>query len=348
MMNKIYRSPRILVPLALLLIGLALVACERPDVYALVENLMEGKGSYSFSAELNVKVNDTSNSAAPENLVFKIDGKTKDGDADIDISLVEVDGESVEFKVTLHKRQDILCFAIGELSGIVSDLLGSCGIVDMPAKILFDELVSYEGASLYIELEDFELDWFEKYGDDISKALTVKSSVSYDHSAKFEIPKYEYDWDRLLSFAKIKTMIEKDLLKLPYYRYSELYIVLETDDLGESYMNILATRERGGREILEKFRLDCDLSKVRENPELVYSENILPMRYLMELLGESVGWDAGKKLAYVLKGGNKIYYDGALINSTTYIPLNHFIARTDYIVNSVVAGEYIEFKLIRR
>ena len=347
-MNKIYRSPRILALLAALLIGLALVACERPDVYALVENLLEGRGRYSFSAELNVKVNDTSNPAVPENLVFKIEGSTKDGDADIDISLVEVDGESVEFKATLHKRQDILCFAIGELSGIVSDLLGACGIVDMPAKILFDELVSYEGASLYIELEDFELGWFEKYGDDISKALTVKSNVNYDYSTEFEIPKYEYDWDRLLSFAKIKTTIEKELLKLPYYRYSELYVVLETDDLGESYMNMLATRERGGREILEKFRLDCDLSKARENPELVYSENILPMRYLMELLGESVGWDAEKKLAYVLKGGNKIYYDGALINSTTYIPLNHFISRTDYIVNSVAAGEYIEFKLIRR
>ena len=329
------------------LLCLAAVSCEKSEVYGLAEKLLgDDEGVYSFSADLSLEIEGNLDGAVPGELVFRIGGRAKGGDAEIEIALVQADGEDMEFAAILHKRGDLLFFELNELSKIFADLLCSTGMVDTAVKELFDTMAGYDGAVLYVELESFGLGWIEGHMDRLSGAFTVKSSVSYQYPDDVEIPEYELRDG--LSLGRIKNSIEKELLKLPYYRYSELYVVLETDVDGANFMNILATRERGDREILERFKLDSDLARVRENPELVYYENILPMRYLMELLGETVGWDADKKTAYILDGGNKLYFEGELINSTTYIPLNHIISRTDYIVNSVSAGEYIEFKILRR
>ena len=346
MKNRVKYAPIIILVLLALLFGSALSSCEKPDIYALIENILNDTGSYSFEADLNIEIRDNSNSAIPKELSFKISGRAKGGDAEIEVALVRADGEELEFVTAVHKKQELLCFELNDLSRIVSDLLSCTGFVDMTVRKLFDEMTGDEGTVLYVDLEDFDLSWFERYSDDISEAFAVKSSVVYDRS-KEEIDIPEFEWVDGLNFGRVKNEIEKELLKLPYYRYSELYVILESAEDGENYINVLATRESGEREILQKLKIDCDLSGVREKPESVYYENILPMRYLMELLGESVGWDENKQTAYILDGGNKIYFEGSLINSKTYIPLDQFTAKTDYIVNSVVAGEYIEFKISR-
>jgi len=328
-----------------LLVAFVLISCEKPDVYTLVETILKDTGSYHFEADLDVFIKQGPAGAVPGELNFKIKGRAKGGDAEIEISLVKADGEDMAFSTTLHKRQDTLWFELGELPKIVSDLLGAVGLVDMQVKKLFDGMAGYGGEVLYVEADSIDLGWFERYGGELAKIFTVKSKVAYDRSKPVDIPEYEFPQG--MNFGRMKSAIEKELLKYPHFRYSELYVILETAEDGKNYINILATRESGEREILEKLGLDCDLAAVREDPASIYSANILPMRYLMELLGETVGWDEGKRTAYVLDGGNKIYFEGALINTRTYIPLNHFIARTDYIVNSVLAGEYIEFKIIR-
>jgi hypothetical protein len=323
-----------------------MISCAKPDIYALAEKLMGDIGTYSFTADLSVEIKNNSNAAVPKELIFKIEGRANGGSAEIEAALIEADGEEIDFKTTLYKQNGVLWFELGDLPKIIVDLLGSTDMIDLPVKELFETMAPYDGTVLYVELDDFDLNWFESFGGRISKTFTIKSNVSYDYSKDFEIP--EYEWGDGLSFSKIKNIIKKELQKLPGYRYSELYVILETDEQGDNYINVLATRENGERNVQEKLKLDCDLSKAHKDLKSVYYENILPMRYLMELLGETVGWDADKKIAYILKGGNKVACEGELINSTTYIPLNHFISRTDYIVNSVLGGEYIEFKIHRR
>jgi len=332
--------------LALLVALMLLISCEKPDIYTLVETILKDKGAYHFEADLDVLIKGGPAGAVPGELNFKIKGRAKGGDAEMELSLVKADGEDMAFSTAVHIRDGLLWFELGELPKIVSDLLGAVGLVDMQVLKLFDELAGYGGEVLYVEVDSIDLKWFERYGGELAEIFTVKSKVTYDRPEQVDIP--ERELPQGLNFGKIKGSIEKELLKYPYYRYSELYVVLESAEDGKNYINVLATRESGEWEILEKLGLDCNLAAARESFESVYSSDILPMRYLMELLGETVGWDEGKRMAYVLDGGNKIYVEGTVINSRTYIPLHHFITRTDYIVNSVSSGEYIEFKIIRR
>jgi hypothetical protein len=326
--------------------GLFLSSCEKPDIYALVETILNDPGTYSFEADLSLEIRDSSNGAVPKDMTFEIKGRASGGNAEIDVALVRAGGEEFEIAAKVYKQQDMLCFELGELAKIISDLLGSTGMLEMPVKKLFDEMAGYEGDILYVELAGLDLNWFERYSDVISETFTIKSKVTYDRAPEVDIP--EYEWVQGLNFFSIKNAVEKELLKYPHYRYVELQVILEAGENGGGWANILATRESGERQILDKFKLECDLSEALKNPEAAYTENILPMRYLMELLGEVVGWDDAKKAAYVLNGGNKIYYEGTIIDSRAYIPLNHFITRTDYIVNSVSVGEYIEFRIIRK
>ncbi|MCL1792754.1 MAG: copper amine oxidase N-terminal domain-containing protein [Oscillospiraceae bacterium] len=324
-----------------------LAACEKTDIYALAEKLIYGGGAYSFEADMEIGPKNNSDSAIPNELVFKISGRAKDGDAEIEVALVGADGEDVRFELAIHKRQELLCFELNEFSGIIADLLCSTDVLDVTLKNLFESMAGYDGTLLYLDPEEvWGADWLERILAKISETFEVKSSVAYDYSEDPEIPEYEFADG--LSFGKIMGSMEKELLKFPYYRYAGLHVVLETAGDGINYINVLATRESGQREILEKRRIDSDLTKARNNPESAYRENILPMRYLMELLGETVGWDENKKSAYILNGGNKVYFEGELINSTTYIPLDRFVASTDYAVDSVLVGEYIEFELWRK
>lgn len=345
---------------------LSLSSCEKPDIYVLLEKILQNKEDefYTFDADLNIKINKSylkqigllyysakQFETIPDELDFKIDGMVNQNDFSITFE-VHDDSENQDIKTGIYKRGDVLYVELNDVSRIVFDLLYSAGFIDMPVKILFDGEVEYnDGFVMVFDLKDFDLKMFDKYTNEINKIFTVKSSVKYnflDSKNIPDVPLLSYDAKKILYFNDVKNNIKKELLKLPGYRYSELYIVLETDENKNNFINILAARENGEVRILEKVKLDCDLSKVRKNPELIYSENIIPMRYLFELLGETVEWDAKNKKAYIIKDEKNIYFEGKLINSKTYISLLQVMTLKDYMLNSVSVDEYIEFKIARK
>ena len=271
---------------------------------------------YCFNVEFNIKINeDYLNDAMPDELDLKINGMVKGGNLYVEVN---------------------------DVSRIILDLLISTELLDAPVKTLFDGIVEYDNDSVLVfDLSEFDFNVLDGYIKSTEKIFTVKSSFDYD----FETA--DYDEDSFIYFSDIKTKIAKELLKLPGYRYSELYIVLETDKDNNNFINILATNEKGETKILDKVKIDCDLSAVREKPESVFTENILPMRYLLELLGETVEWDDTLRQAYIIKNERKIYFEGSLINSKTYINAVN-IMLTDFNINFVSAGEYIEIRLTRK
>ena len=354
--NKIYKIKKTAILCALLALTLILSAmlysCDKPDIYKLAENILQNKNPdkpYSFDAVLNIKINEEYiDDAIPDELNFKIKGEFLENQAEIKISLSLED-----YETTVYKYGNFFYFELNDLSRIILDLLYSTGFIDAPVKTLFDGMVEYDnGSFICFDLTDFNLSFFEKYSDDIKKIFTVKSSVKYGKatwvSSFAYLDYFDFYNDTFLLFSDIKNKIDKELLKLPRYRYIELYAVVGTDENKNNFMQILAKRENGERELLEKFTLDCDLSKVFEKPESLYSENILPMRYLFELLGENVNWDEDKKQAFVTKDEKNIYFDGKIIKSATYINLTQIMLKTDYILNSTFVDDYIEFKLSRK
>ena len=335
---------------------LSLSSCDKPDIYELIENILQNKNKklYSFDADLNIKINkEYLTEAMPGELAFKIDGGVYQNLFMIKLTLIDPDGETPDLTARIFRIENDLYVEANDFSRIILDLLYSTGFIGEPVKILFNSLVGYDnGSVICFDLTGFDLKMFDKYISYIEKVFTVKSSVKYDFSIKSYdiVPNFEkyISGKPVLYFKDIKAKINKELLKYPGYRYSELYAVLETDENKNNFMHILATRENGETEILEKFKLDCDLKKVRDNPELVYTENIIPMRYILELLGEDVGWDSVNKHAYIFKNGEYIYFDGSLIKSKTYTSILQVSGKAGFILNSVTADEYIEFKLIRK
>jgi len=329
---------------------LSLTSCDKPDIYVLVENILQNKddAAYFFDAELSIQIKkDYLNEAMPEKMTFKINGMVSGSQAHASVGLVQADGENIDLKTSVYKKDNLLWFKLDDLSRIILDLLSSTDFIDEPVKTLFDGMVDYDdGSYLYFDLKDFNLIFFDSYVKAIDKAFAVKSSVKYDFKKDVDIPEYELIPG--LNFSDIKNKIEKELLKLPGYRYSELYIVMETDENKNNFINILATRENGKKEILEKVKIDCDLAKVRENTELAFIGDIIPMRYLLELLGETVSWDNNNKQAYITQNGRNIYFTGSLIKSKTYISLFQIMTKTDYLIDFIEADEYIEVKIFRK
>jgi len=359
-MNKIKKIAAFCVLLVFtLILGSTLSSCDKPpDIYTLVENILKNKningGRYSFTAELNIKINkDYQNDAVPGELNFEIYGEVWDSEANINIKLIRADGESYDFGMWVDKFENNLYVDVNDLSKIILELLYSTGFINLPVKTLFEKetesayKIDAHNRHVYFDLTEFDLSFFDKYIKDIEKIFTVKSKVNYNFKLEGNSFGITEPADSL-NFSDIKAKIDKGLLKLPGYRYVELYAVMGIDEDKSNFMQILAKRENGEREILEKIKLDCNLSKVLKDPKNLYSENIIPMRYLFELLGETVEWDAKNKQAYIIKNGNKIIFNGALVNSKTYINLVEIIIKTDYMLTSAAADDYVEFTIARK
>jgi len=368
-MNKFYKTKKIIsvcVILAMIMtLSLTLYSCEKPDIYVLVENILLNKNLdsnavYSFDAVMNIKINDDIKSdSIPDEIKFIIDGTVKNStdninQFEINITIPFTNGvedeeteEESYLKTTLYKSDNLLYIELNDVSRVILDLLNSTYLIDEPIKILFDNMVEYDNDSVIcFDLTGLDLSIFDEYIETINNAFTVESSVNYISDIKdFELK--EYDAEKIIYFNDIKKQINKKLLSLPNYRYSELYIILETDENNDNYINILATRENYETEILEKVKIDCDLSKARENHDELIGANIIPMRYVMELLGETVGWDDSIKQAYIEKEDKNIYFEKSLVNSTTYISLLQILAKTSYKVQVMSADEFIEFKISR-
>jgi len=348
----------------------SLSSCDKPEIVTLIEMILDGQQGFSFDADLKITINEEYwDEAMPKEMIFKIIGEFDKDKAEsyINIKLVEADGESLYLGTWAEILNGGLYVELNDLSKIIVDFLYSTGFIDLPVRNLFDNMVEYDnGYNLCFDLTDFDMSFFEKYIEDINKIFTIKSSVVYDYITDVNFIRAS-DPTNDFYFSDIKATIEKTLLRMPGYRYSELYVILETDENEENFMHILATRENGETELLEKVKLDCDLSEVRDNPELIYSANIIPMRYVLELLGEAVGWDDSVKRAYIVRGINALYdpqiyeeyafseslynarqyFDGSLINSKTYISLLQIALKTNYMFNSIIVDEYIEIELYR-
>ena len=358
--NKSKKIAFICIILALIIFSSTLYSCgAKPEIYRLIDDILHNKIDklYNFTADLTLIIKkdnlykekiliDSGKDLdiLPDELDFKIDGKIKENQAEIKLSLDD-------YETVIYIKDNLLFFELNHLSKIVIDLLSSVGLLDEPVKVLFEEQISYDsGSFIYFDITGFNLKMFDKYGDDLDKIFTVKSTVNYKYYPE-DFAINEPDETNRVYFSDIKAKTDKELLKFPNYRYSKLDMVIETDKNNDSFLNILGIRENGEINVLDKFTLDCDasiLSKVRDDSGALYTENIFPMRYILELLGENVGWDENSEQAYITKNDKQIYFDGVLFNSTTYINLIQIMGKTDFDVRSAESGEYIEIIIARK
>jgi hypothetical protein len=147
-----------------------------------------------------------------------------------------------------------------------------------------------------------------------------------------------------LNFEQIKAQTEQRLLRLPGYRYTELNLIISPDN----YLHILATRENGTREILQPFKLDTDAAAlIAEDTGTIFNGNILPMRYILELMGDEIGWSELHSQPFITRRGMDIYFEAEIINSRAYISLIQVLAVAQYDIDTGAVGEYIEFKITR-
>ena len=378
MKTKISFNKKIICAVAVLILAalpvLTLTACEKPDFYSLAGNLLKDGGKsngnlYSFNANLNVKIDknylyqsgaaydfgDAQFDSIPGELNFAFDGKVKNDPADP--SKTEFEITSVlnnNLKTVIYGKNNLLYFELNDESRVVLNFLCATGLFDPAVKNAAETQISYNnGTVIYFNFSDINISWFDKYANDIDKTFTVASNVKYNNTGTTDFSVPDLDKSKAVYFGAVKSKTGKELLKVKNYRYTELSVVLSADAAGNGgkndYINILATRENGTSDLLGKVKIDYDISKIRDDTKLLYTDNILPMRYILELLGETVNWDDTAKKAYILtSGGTKVYFDGALVNSTTYISLTQLLSNTSYGIDAGTIGDYIEFKIFRQ
>lgn len=371
--------------------AVVLTACERPDIYKLIENLLDNGGDingnlYYFNADLNIKINkdnlysfgmppkfgNETLDCIPDELTFRFDGKVKKTEgkpSEFEITAEVLDTTDISdlsnlsetnknLKTVIYGKNNLLYFELNDISRIVVNFLCAAEFLDIPVKTIFENQISYEnGTVLCFDMTGIDFPWFDRYIEHIDSFFKVDSTVKYDGASAKDFSVPELNKSKAVYFSDIKSKTDKELLKAVYYRYSELHIILSSsidsdgnDNKNNNYINILATREGGKTELLSKTKIDCDISKITKNPELLLSEKILPLRYILELLGETVGWDESNKKAYTVNAetGAKLYFEGSIINSKTYISLAQFLAHSNYGVENGTVGDYIEFKIFRK
>ncbi|MCL2773389.1 MAG: copper amine oxidase N-terminal domain-containing protein [Oscillospiraceae bacterium] len=374
--NKTNLNKKILCIIAVLILAafsvMTLSSCDKSDFYNLAGNLLKDGGKahgnlYYFTANLNIKISknylyqagisydlkDSQFDSIPDELNFVFDGKVKNDPADASKTMFEITSVlNDNLKTVIYGKNNLLYFELNDESRVILDFLSATGFFDPAIKSIVENQISYNnGTVIYFNFSDINLSWFDKYISNIDKTFTITSNVKYDSTSDsvkdFSVP--DLDKSKAAYFGDIKTKTDRELLKVQNYRYTELSIVLSADSSKNNFINILATRENGKTDLLEKVKIDYDISKIRNDASLVYSANFLPMRYILELLGETVNWNSANKKAYIVNSdGKEVYFDGSLVNSTTYISLTQLIANTPYQIDVGTIGDYIEFKIDRQ
>ena len=360
---------------------LSLTSCDKPEIYKLIEMILNNKqdgSSEVFNAEINIKINknylyktgvltdfeDPELDALPDEINIKFDGKLHHS-AGMPICQAVIDAyiENENYKLILTFHSDgALYFENNELSRIILDLLTATGFADYPVKQIFSRIAYAETGKMFrADLKDFDLSWFERYAEQIEKTFTITSAIDVrkddgvtetatETATDIDIVRGSPNFgeDALLHFSELKARVEKELLKVQGYRYSELSIVLSPDN----YMHVLGMRENGARELLEPVKSDIGLkaaiAKIKREPKSLWTENIIPMRYLLELMGESVEWDNSAKKPFILREGEKVHFNAAVVNSCAYINLTQILTTAQYHVSTGETGDYLELKIIRR
>jgi len=146
----------------------------------------------------------------------------------------------------------------------------------------------------------------------------------------------------VLHFEQARAQVERLLLRVPGHRYTELHMIICPDN----YMHVLATRENGERELLEPFKLN--VAAAGTSADEIFEANIIPLRYILELMGEQVGWHDYFGFPYIVRGTwNEFFHDAIIVNSRAYISLMQILTVARYSIDIGDIGEYIELIIMR-
>ena len=334
---------------------LSFASCEEGDIYKLIENIMsesDEKDSYSFEANISLTLDiETLQDAGliyyfyeslevvPEKIEFMLKGNVIKSPAlllEAEISLK--DYEDVSAKIYIKDSE--LFFELNDFSRIIIDIFWTIGISDSISLALFSQKIEYDSNTvLYFDITDFDLKYFSEYILYADEVVDVDVSIKYADAENFTVD--DYDKSKVVYFTDIQNEIKKDLLAIPGYRYAELACVISTEN-DINYLDIMAIKETGLIIPLERVQINSDLSAVRKNPDLFDTADIIPLRYIFELLGKVVKWEEDTQTVFVSDYDVEIHCGGKLIGKTFYTNIQNVVF-FDYSYEVRDIGEYIEF-----
>ena len=343
----------------------SLSSCDKPEIFNLLEMILDNKrdnSSYNFNGEINIKINKeylyeadiltdfevAELDAVPDEINIKLDGNLQHN-SDTQVCNASINLYLEDFNIQIFIFDGVLFFENNEITKIILDLLTAAGFIDLPVNKIFSEIVYAERGVFHADLQDFDLSWFGQYAEQTDKTFKITSTldIKLNDTSAVMAPQLSFDLPALY-FDEIKAQVEKELLKVPGYRYSELSIILSPDN----YLHVLARNENGARKLLEPFKLDIELdaviAKAAEEPGVFLMENIIPMRYMLELMGEEVDWNDSVRKPFIIREGENIYFDAVLVNSRSYINLIQILSPAGYSLSTGEIGGYLEFKIFRK
>ena len=347
------RMGKIVISAVMLALAVFLASCDgRPEILGLLDNRQDGS-VYAFDAELDISINkdylreagilaaapDAELDAVPDIINIKADGVVYHA-AGSRVAHAMINLDLAGHSLRAYSQGDGLYFENSEVARIILDLLTATGLIDLPVQRIFNELAA-PGEIVRADLRDFDLSWLGRPGS----AFDI--SVSFEAREAQGAPDMP-DIAGALDFGQIRAHIGRRLLSLPGHRYMELNLVISPDN----YLHIFAFRENGISELLEPFKLNIDapaaISGIAEEPGRFLTERILPARYILELMGDEVGWCDWLRRPFVTRRYyGRIYFYADIINERAYISLVQIIYPGRYYVDAGAAGGYLEFRITR-
>ena len=353
---------------AVLIFSLPLISCEgdKPEIFELVEMLLGSRqdgGIYSFSAEFTVGINreyffvtdilsdleEAELSAAPDKIHFRLEGQLhhvsgrRAADAVLNLYVEDY------FSLPVFIVDDVLYFENNEVTRVILDLLTVTGFVHLPVNRVFSGIFYESRGIISVDLTDFDLSRFERYAERAGQIFVTDSRFDTSPQTGAALAAPAFPRENITDFADVIAQTQRALLRTPGYRHSHLHIVLCPDD---NTMNILASRENGARTVLEPFDSDIDIAalieKAREDSTNLWTESILPLRCILELMGREVGWNYSSRRPFITGGEGNIYFDADIINSRSYINLIQLLITARLSVRIVEIGYQLEFEIAAR
>ena len=328
--------------------------CEDSEIYKLIAGIADNdKNNYSFETTITLQIDietlqsvglvsyfQQSLEVIPKEIELTLNGSVRKAPLSMEAEIAIKGYADTATKIYIKDNE--LFFELNDLSRIIIDIFWATGIVESSALSLFCQKIDYNSNTvLCFDITDFDLSYFDEYISYADAVIKVDSTVKYGGGKNFTVP--NYDKSKTLYFKNIKKQIEKELLSVPGYRYIELACILSTEN-SINYLDIMAIKESGNIIPLERVKIDSDLSAVRKNPELFEDAEIIPLRYIFELLGKKVEWNKEKETVSVFDNNTEIKCDGKMINSKMYMSILN-VEFFDYSYEIRDIGEYIEFAI---
>jgi hypothetical protein len=345
--------------------ALTLSSCEKPDIYRLAEIILTGNRRdgrvESVNAEFNIKINKdylrrenlrganilagSELDSVPDEINIKIDGELHHV-SESRIMHAALNLSVGDFKLPVYIQNSRLYFENNEVTRIILDLLTATGFVDYEVKQMFAGLAYDRSKIIRVNLRDLDLTWFDQYASRAARVFSLSSKLEIRRRDNPRTAAVNELSGRIARFEEITAQVSKQLLVTPGYRYAELRMIIDP----ENYLHVMAARENGTVKILEPLKLGIRSSSraaIADDPDAVYMENIIPLRYIMELMGEEVYWAEVGRLPYMISRGYYMFFESDVINSRSYTNLMQILAFTQYSVGVIETGDYLEFRISR-